>query len=271
MATAEEVMADMAAMKDMIVQLQQQQQQAAIAASTTSAAAQAELHRMQVEMAATKAENDTLIKMRSHGSNDQRGLIDGKVLARLQVLENDNQWADWSTRFKDAIGARGHPAARAALDAVENLPSQSAMGDGKLQPTGSNQAAHAASQIKSPDGGYPWSLEHLGNDRWMAWARDLYYIFEDMTKGNATVIVRNSFIFGIDGIVEQDGFRAWRALKLSMNPKTPARRLRCLMEVVQCREVKDKREVNTAISNWLLQSFRSSLTRACQPAYAQYC
>ena len=39
-------------------------------------------------------------------------------------------WADWSTRFKDAIGARGHPAARAALDAVENLPSQSAMGDG---------------------------------------------------------------------------------------------------------------------------------------------
>ena len=91
----------------------------------------------------------------------KRGLIDGKVLSRLQVLENDNQWADWSTRFKDAIGARGHPAAKAALDAVENLPSQSAMGDGKLQPTGSNQAAHAASQIKAPDGGYPWSLEHL--------------------------------------------------------------------------------------------------------------
>ena len=73
MATAEEVMADMAAMKDMIVQLQQQQQQAAIAASTTSAAAQAELHRMQVEMAAVNAETDTLIKMGSHGSNDQMG------------------------------------------------------------------------------------------------------------------------------------------------------------------------------------------------------
>ena len=114
MATAEEVMADMAAMKDMIVQLQQHQQQAAVAASTTSAAAQAELHRMQVEMAAVKAENDTLIKMRSHGRNDQRGRIDGRILSRLQVLENDNQWADWSTRFKDAIGARGHPAARAA-------------------------------------------------------------------------------------------------------------------------------------------------------------
>ena len=61
MATTDEVMADMAAMKDMIVQLQQQ---AAVAASTTSAAATAELHRMQVEMAAVKAENDTLIKMR---------------------------------------------------------------------------------------------------------------------------------------------------------------------------------------------------------------
>ena len=133
MATADEVMADMAAMKDMIVQLQQQQQ-AAVAASTTSAAATAELHRMQEEMAAVKAENNTLIKMRVHGSNDQRNLIDGKVLSRLQVLENDNQWADWSTRFIDAIGARGHPAARAGLDAVENLPSQSVMGMVKSSP-----------------------------------------------------------------------------------------------------------------------------------------
>ena len=44
--TAEEVMADMATMDDMIVHLQQQQQQAAVAASTTSAAATAELHRI---------------------------------------------------------------------------------------------------------------------------------------------------------------------------------------------------------------------------------
>ena len=97
MATAEEVMADMAAMKDMIVQLQQQQQQATVAASTTSAAATAELHRMQVEMAAVKAENGTLIQMRSHGSNDQRGLIDG------------GYWLDckyWKTTTNGPIGVQ---------------------------------------------------------------------------------------------------------------------------------------------------------------------
>ena len=88
-------------------------------------------------------------------------------------MQHDNQWADWSTRFKDAIGARGHPAARAALDAVENLPSKSAMVDGTMQPTGSNQAAHVASQKIGPQGDKPWSLEHQGHDKWIAWARDL--------------------------------------------------------------------------------------------------
>ena len=59
---------------------------------------------------------------------------------------------------------------------------------------------------------------------------------------------------------------------MSMNPKTPARRLQCFMEVVQCREVKDKREVNTAIINWLrkvtkLESeFKESLSPSLRTA-----
>ena len=75
-----------------------------------------------------------------------------------------------------------------------------------------------------------------------------------MTKGNATVVVRNSVITDAapaDNVIEQDGFRAWRSLKAAMNPRTPARRLQSFMEVVQCAEIKDKREVNNIINNWL--------------------
>ena len=86
------------------------------------------------------------------------------------------------------------------------------------------------------------------------------------------IAVRSSVILGEDGIIEQDGFRAWRALKVAMNPKTPARRLQCFMEVVQCHEVKDKREVNTVIYNQLkkvakLQSeFNESLSLSLRTA-----
>ena len=71
-----------------------------------------------------------------------------------------------------------------------------------------------------------WSADIIDDAKWRMWANDLYYILEDMTKGNVTVVVRNSVITnGGHLIIEQDGFRAWRGLKVAMNPKTPARRL----------------------------------------------
>ena len=80
-----------------------------------------------------------------------------------------------------------------------------------------------------------WSAEKIDDRKWRMWANDLYYILEDMTKENATVVVRNSVITNAgDHIIEQDGSRAWRSLKVAMNPKTPARRLQSFMEVVQC-------------------------------------
>jgi hypothetical protein len=137
-----------------------------------------------------------------------RGLIDIKELARMETLENEKQWADWSTRFKDAIMARGHPAARAALDGMENALEKDA---------GVGGAARIA-RGKNAE----WAVEKIGEDKWKMWANDLYYILEDMTKGNATVIIRNSVILDDPDVLEQDGFRAWRSLKTMMNPRTPA-------------------------------------------------
>lgn len=198
------------------------------------------INQMEANMAQLTQQNVILQQIADNGSRGDnrkpKGLIDTKELARMDTLETAAQWADWSTRFKDAVGARGHLAARHALDAMEALSEKEA---------GANKAA----DIARAAGRDKWSQLNLSNDTWVDWANDLYYILEDMTKSEATVIVRNS----VDGTKEipQDGFRAWRNLKHAMNPKTPARRLQCFMDVVAVREIKDKREVNTSINIWL--------------------
>jgi hypothetical protein len=222
------------------------------------------INAFEMEINNLKMENKTLMKLQAIGGGgghhqSRRGLIDVKELARMETLSDEKQWADWSTRFKDAIMARGHPAARCALDAMEQISEKDA---------GAPKGAEVA-RSKMLD----WSAEQIDDQKWRMWANDLYYILEDMTKGNATVVVRNSVITnGGPGIIEQDGFRAWRGLKVAMNPKTPARRLQSFMEVVQCSEVKDKREVNTVINNWLrrvarLQSeFKETLSASLRTA-----
>ena len=149
-------------------------------------------------------ENETLMKLQRQGgegnSLKQKGLIDAKELAGLETLESDKQWPDWSTRFKDAILARGHPAARCAMDAVEQMSEKSADVD----------AGATIARGKRAE----WSSEKINDETWVMWANDLYYILEDMTKGNATVVVRNSVIVdGGIGVIDQEGFRAWRALE----------------------------------------------------------
>ena len=217
---------------------------------------------LQGEVTSLKSTNDVLVKLqRSGGAGGyvgRRGLIDVKELQRMVALETPKQWADWSTRFKDAVMARGHPAARCAMDAVENTASKDA---------GVWKGAEVA---RATDDN--WSDIHIEEETWTMWANDLYYILEDMSKGDATVIIRNSTIAGVPGVIAQDGFRAWRCLKLAMNPRTPARRLRCFMDVVQVTEVKDKREVNIAINVWLrkvakLQTeFKESLSASLRTA-----
>ena len=102
------------------------------------------------EVAQLKAENAMLMKMQAMGGavenhGGKRGLIDVRELARMETLEHERQWADWSTRFRDAIMARGHPAARCALDVMESIAEKDA---------GASNGA-AVARLKNPD----WSEE----------------------------------------------------------------------------------------------------------------
>ena len=92
----------------------------------------------------------------------------------METLKHEKQWADWSTRFKGAIMTRGHPAARCALDAMEQAAEKDA---------GAPKCVDIA-KLQQLD----WSEEKLDNQKRRTWANDLYYILGDMTKGNAMVI-----------------------------------------------------------------------------------
>lgn len=97
------------------------------------------INQMEANMAQLTQQNVILQQIADNGSRGDnrkpKGLIDTKELARMDTLETAAQWADWSTRFKDAVGARGHLAARHALDAMEALSEKEA---------GANKAAFIA-------------------------------------------------------------------------------------------------------------------------------
>ena len=159
----------------------------------------------------------------------------------MDILEHDRQWADWHTRFKDAVRARGHEAVRYCLDLAEKATEDKS--------AWKVLAEHAVLQ----SGVASWGVDSISEEQWRKWAQDLYYVLESLTKGDATVTVRNSIRTNDkdSANIPQDGFRAWNAFQKAMNSKTPARRLQYFMEVIHVQEVKDKREINTAVNVWL--------------------
>ena len=89
-----------------------------------------QLRALHLEVHQLKQANQILMKIQAMGADGgERGrkcLIDVKELAGMETLEHEKQWADWSTRFKDAIMACGHPAARCALDAMGQMAEKDA-------------------------------------------------------------------------------------------------------------------------------------------------
>ena len=132
---------------------------------------------LQNEIIRLGAKNATLLEANVCGH--RRGIIDARELARMETLEQAKQWLDWSTRFNDTIMARGHPAARFVLDAVEAMVEKDA-------------GAEAGAVVARASGRDMWNQQRITDEIWLSWANDLYYVLEDMTKGDATVIVRNS-------------------------------------------------------------------------------
>ena len=107
----------------------------------------------------------------------------------MEIVEREGQWADWSTWFKDAVMARGHLVAQCALDAMETMAEKDA---GAAKGAEVARAKHSA-----------WSAETIEDEKWWMWANDLHYILEDMTKVNATVVVRTLVVTNAGpGVIE---------------------------------------------------------------------
>ena len=73
----------------------------------------------------------------------------------------------------------------------------------------------------------------------------LYDQLTQMTEGEPLSIIQ--------GVEDMSGLTSRRLLFKRFNPKTPARRMRAMMSVMQPQRVKDFRMVPKAITNWELK------------------
>ncbi len=71
---------------------------------------------------------------------------------------------------------------------------------------------------------------------------EIYNLLVLMVTGEALTVVR--------GVAGGNGWQAWQQLAIRYNPKTPARALMAMMEVMQPRKVKDVREKQGAVQEW---------------------
>ena len=89
-------------------------------------------------------------------------------------------------------------------------------------------------------------FEYLDLDMCTNFGPALFGVMCSLTGGEANAIVRGVSVNG----GHRCGFRAFYALNLRYNPKTPARMLRFLTQVVNPAQVKNIRELPLAIEKW---------------------
>ena len=71
---------------------------------------------------------------------------------------------------------------------------------------------------------------------------EFYAVLSSLTTGEAMTVVR--------GVASGNGWEAWSRLVNRFDPRTPAKALMAMMNVMQPRKVKDVRELPSAIEEW---------------------
>ena len=71
---------------------------------------------------------------------------------------------------------------------------------------------------------------------------EVFRLLCQLTSGEANTLVRT--------VVERNGYVAWRKLYENYNPRTPARALNAMLEVMKPPKVKDARGRAKAIEEW---------------------
>ena len=140
--------------------------------------------------------------------------LDERHFRRIEKFNGEmGKWREWSFQPKTAMGAVNRDV-REVLDRIQNYAKDPNWEDVFMETTEASRQRYGA---------------------------ELYNLIVTLVSGEALTVVR-----GVAG----DGWEAWHRLQARFDPKTPARALRLMMQVMQPKKVKDIREVQGAVTEW---------------------
>ena len=144
-----------------------------------------------------------------------------KFFARLEKLEKADQWREWHYQF--CVAAKAYK---------KDM--------GELLEVVEKENIHEVDTVKLEK-----ALVDLGNNDEMTADEhkgDLFSVLTLLTKGEANQVIR--------GVVDHNGYVAWKRLCDRFNPCTPAFLTAAWREVIRPKKVKDLREAGRMIDAW---------------------
>ena len=151
------------------------------------------------------------------GGRKETRTIAIKVIDGMRNFEgSESQWSEWEYKFRVAVGAANKEGGM-ALDDVMKRKQVVDMADLDLE-------------------------EKYSEEDMIKISSEIFEMLCLKTDGEALRIVR--------AVEDRDGFKAWWALHSRYNPRTFAKAMRVMVEVVKPGQVKDIKDVETAIGSW---------------------
>jgi hypothetical protein len=148
------------------------------------------------------------------------GRLDEKYFRRVDKFDGQGKhsWREFSFQFKTAVGM-GNPKARSFLEEIQK--------GGK-----DVQFSEIFGEVVDPDDRA--QVERLG--------AEIYAMLSTLVLGEALTTVR--------GILTGDGWLAWSKLCSRFDPRTPAKALMAMLNVMNPKKVKDVRHLSGVLEDW---------------------
>jgi hypothetical protein len=154
------------------------------------------------------------------GGGGGGGRLDEKYFRRVDKYDGQGKssWREFSFQFKTAVGM-GNPKARSFLEEIQKAGKDISFNmifEDVVEPEDRAQ------------------VERLG--------AEIYAMLSSLLTGDALTVVR--------GILTGDGWLAWSKLCCRFDPRTPAKALMAMLNVMNPKKVKDVRYLSGAVEDW---------------------
>jgi hypothetical protein len=156
----------------------------------------------------------------SGGGGADRNRLDERFFRRVEKYDGSGKtnWREFAFQFKVAVGM-ANPKARAYLEEI-----QKAGKDVDFEKV-FHEAVEVEDQVQ---------VEKVGGE--------LYAMLSALVSGEALTIVR--------GVLTGDGWLAWAKLNARFDPRTPAKALMAMLNVMSPKKVKEIRFLAAAVEDW---------------------